>query len=56
MLGDSLLKSVMKGAFHGGLIGVFWMTGFYAGFKTGFQIKDEEYKRKIILEQQNSKN
>jgi hypothetical protein len=32
------------------------MSGFYMGFKTGFQIKDEEYKRETILEQQNSKN
>lgn len=40
---NSVLGSAMKGAFHGGLIGAFWMTGFYMGF----QISDEEYKREI---------
>ena len=47
MLGNSVLGSAMKGAFHGSLIGAFWMTGFYIGFRTGFQISDEEYKREI---------
>jgi hypothetical protein len=42
---DTILGSTMKGAFHGSLIGVviggFWLSGF----KTGFQMRDEEYKR-----------
>lgn len=42
---DTVLGSVIKGAFHGSLIGVGIGALWLSGFVTGFQIRDEEYKK-----------